>query len=305
MCTRLLLLLVLALLPLGSSAESTVWQLVSDRGKLTIAGSIHVLRASDYPLPPEFDIAYENSDRIVFETDIRAFVQPAVQQQLMTAGAYPAGQTLKQHLEPEVYAQLEEHCRKQGIPLLALQGFRPWFLVIVLTMQQLQTHGVGPENGLEMHYSTRAAKDGKLVSGLETTEEHIRILGALGGAFADSAVSQFLQEMELLPKILATLVQAWRRGDEAAIAAYIKDAFKDCPDAYRIAVVERNRRWVDRIEALIRSGERALVVVGSGHLAGPDSLLDMLAKRGHRFSKLQAATAEEPERAAPQPGTAP
>jgi hypothetical protein len=43
-------------------AESSVWKLAFGSNNFYIAGSCHVLRKSDYPLPEKFEFAYENVD---------------------------------------------------------------------------------------------------------------------------------------------------------------------------------------------------------------------------------------------------
>ena len=40
-------------------AASPVWLVESGQNRLFLAGTIHVLRASDYPLPEAFETAYK------------------------------------------------------------------------------------------------------------------------------------------------------------------------------------------------------------------------------------------------------
>ena len=44
--------------------------------------------------------------------------------------------------------------------------------------------------------------------------------------------------------------------------------------------VERNRRWVPKIEACL-DGARCMIVVGAGHLVGADGLISLLRARGY------------------------
>ena len=68
---RNLLLITLALFIIftasGIGAESSVWVVNSSTANVYLAGSFHMLRASDYPLPAEFFTAYNNSRKIIFE----------------------------------------------------------------------------------------------------------------------------------------------------------------------------------------------------------------------------------------------
>ena len=66
----ILVLCCLYLQPLW--AQSPVWKIESEQGSLYLAGTIHVLRDSDYPLPAAFDKAYAEAELLAFETDIAA-----------------------------------------------------------------------------------------------------------------------------------------------------------------------------------------------------------------------------------------
>ena len=59
-----------------SSADTSVFKVSKDDEHLFIGGTIHMLAESDFPLPEEFDQAYQNAELIVFETDIAAMGSP-------------------------------------------------------------------------------------------------------------------------------------------------------------------------------------------------------------------------------------
>jgi hypothetical protein len=56
------------------------------------------------------------------------------------------------------------------------------------------------------------------------------------------------------------------------------------PDIYEALLVERNKAWLMKIEAMLQTPELEYVLVGALHLAGPDSLLSMLRQRGYSVS---------------------
>jgi len=45
-------------------------------------------------------------------------------------------------------------------------------------------------------------------------------------------------------------------------------------------LVARNRKWVPKIEALLNEDRNYLVIVGTAHLVGQGSVLDLLKKDG-------------------------
>ena len=75
-------------------AQISVWKVSKDGNEMYLAGSVHVLKKSDYPLPTEFDQAFENSDKLVFETDIAKLQDPALAQKMMAKGMLTDNKTL-------------------------------------------------------------------------------------------------------------------------------------------------------------------------------------------------------------------
>ena len=60
------------------------------------------------------------------------------------------------------------------------------------------------------------------------------------------------------------------------------DDVKDDPQLYQRLLVDRNRTWLPKIEALFARAGRAFVVVGAAHLVGPDGLLALLRAKGYQ-----------------------
>jgi len=52
------------------------------------------------------------------------------------------------------------------------------------------------------------------------------------------------------------------------------------PALYQSVLVARNRKWVPKIEALLNDDQNYLVIVGTGHLVGHGSVIELLGKDG-------------------------
>jgi uncharacterized protein YbaP (TraB family) len=70
------------------------------------------------------------------------------------------------------------------------------------------------------------------------------------------------------------------------LAELLLTELKEYPRLYRVLVVERNQRWLKRIEGYLTQRGQVMVIVGAAHMAGPDGLLEALRKRGHTVAKL-------------------
>ncbi len=278
--------LLLVLVAHGAWAESSVWVVTSPTSAVYLAGSCHILRASDYPLPSEFEAAYRQSAKIVFETPPADMKKPQVEGKLMRMAVYEDGGTLQQHLTPQAYAKVEAFCKSRGYPLEQLQLFRPWMLAMTLMVLEMQRLGLQPTEGVDDFFDSKARKDGKAVESLETVDEQIGFLTLLDKGMDNEQVVHTISELEQLDAKLSALVNAWKKGDDRGLGELVLQEFKDQPTLYRALIVERNQRWVKKIEGYLNQPGREMVIVGVAHLAGRDGLLETLRNRGYGVTKL-------------------
>jgi len=282
-------LFVVAMLTLWASsvqAESSVWVVQGGKTVVYLAGSCHVLRASDHPLPTEFETAYARVRRVIFELPMGEMDSAEYAQKLMAIAVYADGSTLKEHLKPAVYAKAEKFCRERQHPFEQYQSFRPWMLSMMLVMRELSKIGVEPQNGIDRFFYWKALKDGKFVGGLETMDDQIGFLNLLDRHMGNEQVSATVDDLRTLEDKMAGILEAWRKGDEDAIEAFNRDAMKDYPLLYQSLILDRNKKWAAKIARLASSGAPAMVITGVAHLAGTNSVVDLLRKRGYQVVKL-------------------
>jgi len=279
--------LLLILLAGEARAESSVWVVTSPAATVYLAGSYHILRSSDYPLPSEFDVAYQRSARIVFEVPPGEMEKPEVQARLARMAVYEDGSTLRQHLAPRAYGKVEAFCRERGYPLTQFQSLRPWMLAMTLMILEMQRLGLQPTGGVDEFFDAKARKDGKAIEGLETVDEQIGYVTLLDRGMDDELVIQTVGELQQLSAKLAAFVNAWKTGDERGLEEYVLEELRAYPPLYRVLIVERNQRWVKRIEGYLTQPARVMVIVGAGHMVGGDGLLEALRKRGYTVTKLK------------------
>lgn len=268
-------------------AESSVWKLDADNGSFYLAGSCHVLRKADYPLPEEFESAYAAADQVVFETDMEALRSPDIQLLLMSKGMYTGGDTLEKKLSKNAYESLVKFCNDRSMSIDFFQNFKPWMVAMTLLILELGKNGITAEDGLDMYFSNKAKKDGKQTGGLEDVYKHVELVSSLGEEFDETIIKSFIQEVEGLQVIMEDLIKSWRAGDEAGLDEYISDNMrKESPKLYKRLITDRNRDWIPHLETLIDSGKRTLVIVGVGHLVGKDSVINLLKSRGYKVKKM-------------------
>jgi uncharacterized protein YbaP (TraB family) len=262
-----------------------LWSLQTKKNTVYFLGSVHVMKSDAYPLAPEIERAYEDSKKIVFETDVDEASDPAVQAKMMTLGLYINGQTLKENVSEETYKLLEEKAVAAGIPMASFDRFRPWFCALTLSVMEFQKLGFLPTYGVDTYFFTKAKKAGKEIIPLESTEFQLNLFAEMVDLQQESFLRQTLEELEVIATMASDMVDAWTAGDLDKMDSIMKMSFKEHPDIYDRFVVERNKKWISKIEHLINQDGNAMVIVGAGHLVGTKNLLDLLRAKGYRIEQ--------------------
>lgn len=266
-------------------ADAPVWKVSKGNFHIYIGGTIHVLDEQDYPLPAEFEQAYELAEKLVFEVDIAQVNTLEFQQKLLQKALYRDGSTLASHLQPATFNQLQEFMIQRGIPLENMLSFKVGMLLTILTVNELQRNGI-QGIGVDQYFNLKAREDKKPIAALETIEQQIDFLTSLGEGEEDQIVLQTIEELENFGEDFSTLKSAWRSGDMPALIEVGLQDFLAFPRAYESMLVNRNRAWIPGIEAMLEDEQVEYVLLGVLHLVGNDSVLAMLKARGYHVEKL-------------------
>ena len=271
----------------GVGAESSVWVARSSKANVYLAGSFHMMRASDYPLPDEFLRAYKDSRKIIFEIPPGESEGPEYMGKFLSLAIYNDGTTLKEHITKTAYARAESFCKERNYPLEQYQVFKPAFFVMTLTVSEMNKIGADPQNGIDNFFKEKAMQDGKALGSLETMDQQIGLLTSMDTNVGSDQIIESIGELKQIETMLDELLAVWRKGNEAKMEElYIKD-LKLYPKLYQMLIVDRNNKWMRNIEAYLNGSENTMVVVGAAHLVGEDGLVNLLRKRGYKVVKLQ------------------
>jgi hypothetical protein len=284
---RRILLVALALAALSAQARLFLWDAERDGKHVWLLGSIHLGDAKLYPLPAPMEAAYRQADTLVVEADVSDAKAMAP---LMPMTLLPEGQTVGALLTPRQNKQLDAALLRAGLPRAAAERMKPWFLALTLSAMTMQSEGLAASQGIDLHYLQRAKQDGKKIAELESARAQFELFDQLPQDDAIALLTSSLdpkQAKQIKPQVQAML-RAWRQGDVKAMRRTLDaDMPTDDPAMKRVSdklFGMRNRAMVEKIDDLAGT-TTPLVVVGAGHLAGPDNLIDMLRWRGYRVTQ--------------------
>jgi uncharacterized protein YbaP (TraB family) len=264
----------------ADGALHPLWELHGKHNTVFILGSIHVLRPSDYPLAPAVLSAYGSAKSVFMEVNLAEIDTQQVQAELLASAQLPAGMTLPDVLGRQRYDRAAALAHDVGIELATFNQFAPWFAAEAISQVQLMQLGFQPQSGVEMFFLERARSDMKSVAGLETVHDQIALFDAMSMDAQAEYLLASLEQARDLPKEVDAMVRAWQRGDTAWFENQLKSELGRDPALYQSVLAARNRKWVPKIEALLNDDVNYLVIVGTGHLVGPGSVIELLRKDG-------------------------
>jgi uncharacterized protein YbaP (TraB family) len=264
----------------ADSALHSLWELHGKHSTVYLLGSIHVLRPSDYPLPTAVLEAYANSKSVIMEVNLDEIGSEQVQSEMLSSATLADGRTLPDVLGKERYTRAAALAREAGVDLSMFDQFAPWFAAEAISQVQLSQLGFKPESGVEMYFMEKARNDGKSVAGLETVHDQISLFQNMSPDTQAEYLLSSLEQAHDLPTEVDSMVRAWQRGDTQWFAEEMKSELGRDARLYDSVLSARNRKWLPKIEALLDGDKNTLVIVGTGHLVGRDSVIDLLKKDG-------------------------
>lgn len=275
-------LCIAATLQVAAAPASFLWKVTGPRGgTMFIAGSLHLLSGEYYPLAPAFDEAFAQTDLLVEELDMGEMMASSSQMLMLQRGMMPAGQTLESVLTPTTMTAVKAKVTEMGLPLAPLQLFKPWALALTLQGLEWQKAGFDPELGLDRHFYDRAKAKNVGVQGLETLDFQIAQFDGMPMPLQDKMLADTLNEMATTHAAVGEMARAWKAGDAPAIERIVLRDLKTETQMYQRLLVDRNRAWLPKLEALFARPRPAFVVVGAAHLVGSDGLIAMLRAKGY------------------------
>ena len=264
----------------ADGARHSLFELHGKRNTVYLLGSIHVLRSKDYPLAPAVLEAYGNAKSVFMEVNPEEITSGDAQAEMLAGAILPAGRTLEEVLGQERYRRAAELAHEAGAELSMFDQFAPWFAAEAVSQIELSQLGFAPESGVEMYFMERARSDGKSVSGLETVHDQLSIFQNMPVDTQADYLMSSLEQSHDLARQADSMVDAWQHGDLAWFENQMQSEFGRDPRLFQTLLGARNRKWVPKIEALLNDDVNYLVIVGTGHLVGSGSVIDLLKRDG-------------------------
>jgi uncharacterized protein YbaP (TraB family) len=261
-------------------ADPAVWVVRDADSTIVLFGSVHSLPKTVKWRSKRLDQALASADDLWFEIPLDAYSAADAAAEAGRRAMLPPGQTLSALLDPPSRARLVRLAKTLAIPMADLEQLRPWMAEVRLSVTALERRFHADGDGVEEQIDLTTPRT-VVRRAFETPVQQIDILAGDDLSTQLASLKETLRELDRDPNAFRRLLKAWLAGDAKALAREVIEPMrKVTPRTYRSLVVERNRAWTEQIARRLAGSGHTVMVVGAGHLVGPDSVPAMLRARG-------------------------
>jgi uncharacterized protein YbaP (TraB family) len=262
--------------------QSFLWKVSNGKSICYLMGSIHILKPEMYPLKTVIENAFDSCSSLVLEVNTSS---PENQQKMVKfakEGIYQDSKTLWDEISPPLKEQLLKWVKKRGLPEANFGKMKPWMGSLVMQQIELKSLGLSAEYGIEQYFLKK--KSNKEILELETVDEQIQLLASFK---SENFLAYTLLDIENTEKKFNTLLTAWKCGNAEVLKEItFSDSTGEAKQILDKLFYERNTKMAEKIKKYIENGKKCFVVIGSGHLVGAGSVVDLLGRSGFKLEQL-------------------
>lgn len=272
-------------------ATPTLWSARPEHAPhplLYLLGSVHVGDPRMRELGSEVERIWERSEELVVEADVTRIDLTEIQLMMQRFGGIAAPERLQDRLQPETWELLQAWLAEKGLPADAFDSVAPWLVATSVAVLQYRELGFHEELGVDRMFTERAMQEHKPIVELETPEEQFALFANLPRDLQDLMLRDTLMRAKESPDEASQMMEAWARGDDAALEAIALEPLERSPQFepfYERIFFERNERMAERLAQLSLDGRVRFVVVGAGHMLGPRGIPALLERRDFEIKK--------------------
>lgn len=272
--------------PTAPHRHPAMWKLADKDTTIYLFGTFHLLPRGENWRTAAFDKALASSDELVMEIP-NIDDQNALAQSLVKVAMQSGLPPLVERVPPDKRAALKAMIAESGIPETALDAMKTWAAALLLEGVVFKRLHLDPKSGVEAALIGPWRHSGKPLEGLETAEQQFGLFDHLSQKAQSALLAGEVSDLEKAGPQFHAMMQAWINGDVPAIARTFNDEMKDSPELMKALLADRNAHWADWLRARMQKPGTVFVVVGAGHLAGRNSVENMLAAKGLKVTRVQ------------------
>jgi uncharacterized protein YbaP (TraB family) len=264
-----------------------LWEVSDPDTTIYLFGTIHLLPENFQWRTAKFNDAVAGSQQLILETIVDD-KNPAKLMSAMASLGFANGlPPLSQRVPPAKRAALVAAVKKSGFPPQAFDRMKTWAVAFILLGNKFRELGLKGGAGVEQVLRTDFTGAGKPIGELESNIEQLTFFDKLPEPAQRALLEGAIDDNKSMDAEFSSMLRAWSRGDVQGIARTFDRDLSESPALQQSLIRQRNANWRRWIEQRLTEPGAIFIAVGAGHLAGKDSVLEMLKKDGYKVRRLQ------------------
>jgi uncharacterized protein len=266
--------------PKPSESKHCLWRITNAKAPFYLLGSIHILRGTDYPLPPVVDQAIQQSQQFYFEFDPKR--NDDYHRKLEAAAKLPHGVEIKDKVHAKTWEYLHTTARGGNFEWIHWKAWAIAEFVLDYPTHEPFRSALGVDNYVLRKADARNCP----LRGLESVEDHVAVHAGMNDVEGEAYLLEAIVYASEREAHARQIIAAWKAGNTEQLSAIQDPVVREAPGLNPRFLEWRNTRWIPVIEKAINSGKPTLIVAGAGHFSGPHNVLGMLRARGYQIEQL-------------------
>lgn len=256
---------------------------------LHLYGSAHAIQPGVAWRTDTFNYALGHADEIWLESSNSDMANPAMINKIKQSGVDTL-HSLPERLSKDEYERLDDVADRLGVQLSSFDHFRPWVLAMMLpALHHSKNIKNGKQDSIPMNPGVEDIVEtmglGTPIKSIENVEKHMLLFSLLSEQDEKAYLLNTLDEIEAAQsdkEELNKITEAWRKGDvELMYQMGVEEMKKPTPGLYDTLMTKRNHEMATNIVRELKGSGKDMVIVGAGHLGGPDGVVALLQKAGY------------------------
>ncbi|MFK9091084.1 TraB/GumN family protein [Bacillus salipaludis] len=260
-----------------------IYKIEKDKKFMYLLGTIHIGKEEMYPFPKKIEQALKESKYLVTETDATGLMDGDYQQSV-NKGMYflKEDESLNDFLSKDAQAILKQRAKEYGLDYQSLQKYQFWFVMSLFLNAGIDELSVN--YGVDQKITDLSDTYYLTTIYLETPKYQIE---AMQKVYTENDADKVIKQLPSLKESQRQLSQLYTDYIQGKLTKQIELPEDDFDKKQnKILVEDRNKKWVEKFESYIRSGDIYFAAVGVGHLEGENGILAYFKKNGYEVKKI-------------------
>jgi len=245
-----------------------------------IFGTMHSEEPQVLTLPEPVKAAFDMAETLALELKL----EPAALQASMLGMLLQGDRELPDIIGPQLYTETVSATTESGIPENMLKKFKPWGIVMLLSMPPTKTGQF-----LDLTLYQQAIAQGKTIKGLETVEEQLAVFDTLPETEQVEILRDTLENRHHFKQMFDELLTAYLKRELGTLLQlshkYGSSDTKIVQQMEERLINDRNRLMANRMQSILKKGN-GFIAIGALHLPGKKGVLNLLKQRGFQVTTV-------------------